>query len=312
MKSSKSIPNSCAWLTATFGIIGLGAVAFWLILSNLGCIIIRLIDGDSEINFKPRFMHVLPNTSSEIQAMVTWLDLSGRYLESDWSISNPTDSHFSSVKIKPVEDYAVINFTTKGAEQLYSNEGWGGISSKPDPVVTARFIDPSSYLILEEPVKVTRRRQLPVGPIAPKLSLKLPVVRPIVSGDGFVRSIMLGAKAEITDAPDLLKYDFKFKLVVDAHGGRYVGDDDRAEWVRFSLLDLRDKQLPTEIAADGQSAVFKYTSLKIPGMEQIFEKYTDVSGAYKIEVWVEARTVGGKDSLPLKTVAKNSSLKVVY
>jgi hypothetical protein len=274
------------WLKSSFRsillLLGLGFVAAWLVLGNLGCIAEILLNG-IEMKFTPEKQALLPYQTKTMEASL--LLLGDRELDADWTITNTNLPAFSSVKFDDSGFSPEITITASDPDSFYaSRETWNSRLYLGGPRVTAKYVDPWSKTLLGEDVKATLSRYLPLETNKPVMEVIIPMSHPILSGDGFVRAMNLGCKAEIKNAPESWKYTFEFDIDVFSQ----IVDPGAIHPVRFSTFPK-----DVTVSADGKSAKFKLMNLQFRGLEKYISDYDVIDGSHEISVLVTAKTSDG-------------------
>jgi len=275
------------------------SVAVWLLLGNLGCVVESLLNA-IEIRFEPSDVVLIPGQTSVVTANVNWNDQ--RTVFADWTVSDGATSAFSSVNPSSVSDnYARITLTARSAENLYQNEGtWTVSKQHSGPIFTARFVDPLSVTLTGEEIRTSRQRYLPVQMVSPTLSLKFPVINDKVSGDGYVRSLMLGGKAEVIGAPAAWKYEFDLSLKIIASFDHWPTPLSESEALSLTVASFENENLPLVPSADGKSVRITLPAIGFGKMETYFSNSSAVLGEYFLSVSAEAKLVGGEENLSLR------------
>ncbi|MEJ2077583.1 MAG: hypothetical protein P8Z74_06215 [Acidobacteriota bacterium] len=269
----------------------LGLTAGWLYFANLGCIAEQLVDG-GEIVLSPGRIELKPNTTQTSNATVTW-DNGGLY--ANWSVDGTGIKGVTSATIDPPKGYgATISVTTGDYDSLYGQPAYSMVGHpEQDLPVTAKFAQPFLSAVAHNDIPVTRKKWLSLAIPDPELELTIPAFAPIVhaesgllSGLSSVRAIVVGAKAEIKNAPSDWRYEFKFSLSVVA---RHDARDS-------TTVFLRPDDMPTQTDARGQSATVKFNDLNL-GMNDYFD-HTDWGlnadfGWYYFALGVEVNQTNG-------------------
>lgn len=280
-------------MKAVVTLLSLALTGGWLYLANLGCLAEQLLDG-GQIVLEPHRVELVPNTAKTSRAHVEWE--SSDWLGANWSLDGAGIQGVVSATLQPAAGpETTITITGGDYDSIYNADRFSFLSSSASDVrVTARFAQPFLSAIAASDVPVTRHRYLSVEAVSPHLEFTIPAFQPIVraesgllNGLSSVRSLILGVKAEIKNAPVDWRYDFKFHLRIEAlwDGGQ-----------RTPVFMVN--AAPTLVDSSGKWATLRFNDLSL-GMDDLFNNanwgFNAKFGHYFIYLDVDVeQTTGGQ------------------